>query len=99
MTPLRLAHSAHVDGTTPLYFATSEGRVAVAEALLEAGAAPYLAGHNFQPLHIAAFRNVKMLEVFRALVERGADLDAADASGETPIQRFVEPWQSISFLY
>lgn len=70
---------------TALHLAAQLGHVAVAAALLDAGADIEAEGEpaRSHPLHVAAFNN--RLDVARFLLDRGAQVDARDAEGRTPL--------------
>jgi ankyrin repeat protein len=72
-------------GYTPLHLAAREGHVAVARALLSAGASPdVMTATGVTALHFAAMANAP--ELVNALVEHGADLNVPDAyQGRTPL--------------
>jgi ankyrin repeat protein len=86
ITRLLLDNQADIDalddqGHTPLYLAIMAGRTQVADLLLERGA-------RFDPtrlLHAAVRNRVGDRDVIRFLAERGADLNAPDDTGETPL--------------
>lgn len=75
------------DGSTPLHCAAWKGHVAVALALLDAGAD--INDHNQNshwgttPLHAAAHGNQK--KVAELLIARGADLKARNLNKRTPL--------------
>jgi ankyrin repeat protein len=75
------------DGSTPLHFAAWKGHVAVAEALLAAGADVNAANQNEHwgttPLHAAAHGNQKA--IVDVLLRHGADLAAKNLHGRTPL--------------
>jgi ankyrin repeat protein len=86
ITRLLLDNRAEIDalddrGHTPFYLAIMAGRTQVADLLIERGA-------RFEPTRLvqAAVRNqVGDRDVIRFLAARGADLNALDDSGETPL--------------
>jgi len=72
------------DADTPLIPRDRRDVEAVVQALLDAGASPRDAGPGGQtPLHLAAADG--HVGVIRALVARGAVIDAQDAQGQTPL--------------
>lgn len=86
-------------GDTALHLAAAGYRVEIAKVLLAAGADPSAAANHRRsgPLHYAADgyitgpawnaqRQVKMID---CLVKAGADIDAADKNGATPLHRAV----------
>ncbi len=81
-----LARSCSADGFTALHFACFFGQEASGLVLLEQGADPQAVARNpmkVMPLHSAASaRNVALA---RALLERGAPVDARQAMGWTPL--------------
>ena len=82
--------NAEAQGHAPLYCVANECRVGgsnVVRALVRAGARVNQPGGVKQcsPLHMAARRG--NTEVAEALLECGADLNAKDKTGDTPLQR------------
>jgi len=78
------------DGFTPLHLAAFFGRVPVVELLLSLGAPVNEVSHNpseLHPLHSAvAHRQPQVsLEISRALIAAGADVNAAQHGGWTPL--------------
>lgn len=82
----------------PLDYAAMNGRAKVADLLIAYGA-NIDANDNFfgeTPLHLAIFANTEVpvihLEVARLLIDRGADVNAKDKYGQTPmdyVNRYV----------
>ncbi|MCB1500646.1 MAG: ankyrin repeat domain-containing protein [Bauldia sp.] len=70
---------------TALHLAAVLGRVAIAAALIDAGADLEAEGEpvSSHPLHLAAFHN--RLDLVSLLLDRGAQVDARDAEGRTPL--------------
>ena len=67
-----------------LHYASAEGDVALAEALLAGGADPNVAdAQDFTPLHFAA--QAHDVSVVRLLVRAGAEIDAKNQVGNTPL--------------
>jgi len=84
---LELAHSFAGDGWTPLHLAAGFGKPAAVSALLAAGARVDAVSRNpqqNQPLH-AALALGQNPETIRLLLAHGADLNATQAGGFTPI--------------
>ncbi|HWI40908.1 MAG TPA: ankyrin repeat domain-containing protein [Verrucomicrobiae bacterium] len=79
------ADQADARGRTPLLVVIQRGKADLAERMLAGGASPQardkVTGET--PLH-AAVRG-SLPEVAKMLVERGADVNAADAQGDTPL--------------
>ena len=83
-------------GDTPLHVAAAGYRVEIAELLLAAGAEVNAAGKHRggAPLHYAADggpeRDVKrQVAMIRLLLQAGADIQAQDKNGATPLHRAV----------
>ena len=74
------------DGNTRLYHAVDNQDLGTVMRLLEAGADVNAAGY-WTPLHVAALHGDTVL--IRVLVEAGANPDARDTGGETPLHRAV----------
>ena len=74
------------DGWTLLHYAASRGNVSVAKALIEAGADVGAREklYSLTPMHFA-----DTLPVMEALSAAGADINAEDRRGLTPLQRAV----------
>ena len=84
-------------GFTALHWAAYRGEPCVIDALIEAGASTearssqvWLAGHRdshvgLTPLHIAAFFRRSSTPRMAALIRRGADINARDGHGQTPL--------------
>jgi hypothetical protein len=84
---------------TALHAAAAGHRVQIVDLLLATGADPGAARNHrrSQPLHYAADGNPqspawfpkRQVEVIRLLLKSGADIDAPDANGATPLHRAV----------
>ena len=82
----------------PLDYAAMNGRAKVADLLIAFGANIDAKDNLFgeTPLHLAIFANTEVpvihLEVARLLIDRGADVNAKDKNGQTPmdyVNRYV----------
>jgi ankyrin repeat protein len=74
---------------TPLHFAARDGRLDIATALLDAGAAiDRTEANDITPLLLAIVNN--HVDVARFLIARGADVHATDWYGRTPLWAAVE---------
>lgn len=75
--------------TTPLGRAAFHGQLAIAQRLLEKGAAleEGVASLKLTPLHLAAQQG--RFEVFELLVQKGAKLDAVDAAGRNVLFHLI----------
>lgn len=86
-------------GDTPLHVAAAGHRVEIARSLLAAGAEVAAAANrrNSQPLHYAADGNPgnatwnpeRQVEMLQLLLDAGADIQAQDQNGATPLHRAV----------
>ena len=78
-------NAVSMEGATPLlYAALPHGYPEMVRTLLQLGANPnHLGINNFSPLHAAAIS--PHVDKVRALIEAGADVNAKDAAGRTPL--------------
>ncbi len=93
-----IAHWIYV-GDTALHVAAAGHRVEIAKILLAAGADPNAAGNHRRsaPLHYAAdgylenpsWKARRQVATIRLLLDAGADIDAQDKNGATPLHRAV----------
>lgn len=74
---------------TPLLLAAQVGDIAKFDLLLDAGADPMAVGRCGHPLLTYAVE-VHRPDVLQALIDRGADVEAADDFGETPLMAAAE---------
>jgi ankyrin repeat protein len=87
--PDRGRRDAAAGGMTPLLYAAREGRLAAAQALLEAGANPELAEANgISPLLMATLNNQR--DVAYLLLDAGADPNVDDFWGRSPLFAVVD---------
>ncbi len=78
-------------GRTPLHLAAANRHGAVLERLLQRGCNPNVRDlHGRTPLFAALHSGVAALPLVRNLVAYGADAEAADAQGETPLGLALE---------
>src|SRR5579871_4861159 len=94
----KISHWMYV-GDTPLHLAAAGHRAEIVRLLLEAGADPNSRMNHRRsgPLHYAAdgcpgrenWDADKQVETIRRLLEAGAEIDAADKNGATPLHRAV----------
>jgi hypothetical protein len=79
---------ADIEGTTALHYAASEACDKCVKALLDAGADPMsLHIHGKSPLHFAArrYKRVNSESVIKSLLQHGANIEALDYDGCTPL--------------
>jgi hypothetical protein len=86
-------------GDSPLHLAAAGYRVEIVRLLLAAGADPNVAGkhRNSTPLHYAADGYInspmwdaqRQVKTIRCLLEAGAEINAQDKNGATPLHRAV----------
>eukprot|EP00752_Nemacystus_decipiens_P016350 g14622.t1 len=74
-------------GMTPLYLAAEEGHIAPALALLAAGADMSLPCGRMRTLAIHAAAAQGHVEILKAVIEHGADLEALDDEKETALHQ------------
>ena len=96
---LLLEHNADANsqdniGYTPLHDVIRSDsfkaeRTQMVQLLLKHGANPNARSRLKTPLHLASM-NADLLDVSRLLLEHGADLDAKDEGGKTPLQLSLE---------
>lgn len=76
-----------VNGRTPLYLAAENSRVSAVKALLATGADPGLrcasGDHQYTVLEMAASK--EDLDVLRAVIDQGVDVNVSDADGIAPL--------------
>lgn len=79
-------------GRTPLYYSVEIGNDTVINLLLEnARTDPNIVDHRGRsPLHLAASQTTCSCIVVQALVSRGANLDAPDTYGSTPLHLLMQ---------
>ncbi len=74
------------DGTTPLMFAASKGRVEIAEAIIQAGAnVNEKTDDGWTALHKAAWDQSKR-DIIELLMQSGVDIEARNKAGKTALQ-------------
>lgn len=89
-----------MNAMTPLHYAVQDGKLEVALLLLKSGANPnavnmagekplhlvFITAYDFEPVQRIAFGK----KVVGALIEAGADVNAPDGRGQTPLHRAAE---------
>ncbi len=96
--PSAIAHWIYA-GDTALHIAAAAHHVEIAKILLEAGADPNTAGYHRRsmPLHYAAdgslknpnWNPIRQVGTIQLLLDSGAELQAQDKNGATPLHRAV----------
>jgi len=88
-----LLRSAQENGLRPLHFACMNGAVEAAGMLLEISPSEHInekVGPNHQTaLHLAAYRK-GAVETVRLLLDMGADVNAVDNNGKTPLSHAID---------
>ncbi len=96
MVEPKLVRNFTPDGWTALHLASYFGHHAVVDKLLAAGAYVNTASRNAQqvmPLHTAVAAH--QLQIAKALIEYGADVNAAQAGGWTPLHTAAQHGQEL----
>jgi ankyrin repeat protein len=79
-----------VDGFTPLHISTYKGFYEISKLLLNSGANPNILTNNrYTPLHQLIKSKSIYIKHIELLVDKGADIDAKDENGITPIHLIV----------
>jgi hypothetical protein len=104
----KIVHWLYV-GDTPLHLAAAGYRVEIARLLLEAGADPNsrLNHRESGPLHYAAdgclgtpaWEADRQVQTLQCLIEAGADINAQDKNGATPLHRAVRTRSAAAVKY
>ena len=86
------------DGQTPLYNAAQNGYDKLVSFLLDHKAEANVKCRGSYPLHIAAY--IGHLDVVKALVRNGVDVNVEDINGQTPLHRAAQKGHDkvVSFL-
>jgi ankyrin repeat protein len=86
--PVRISPTLE-KGWTPLHVAAAQGDLATITSLLDCGGVNVLDDHKATPLHDAS-GNSGNTEVISALLRAGANIEAQDADGDTPLSWAAE---------
>ena len=87
---LAIERGVDISRSTALHSAVSSSGAEVVAMLIDHGAQPQRKGgwHEDTPLHhLADYGGKDVSEIFTMLIERGADIDATDKDGNTPLHR------------
>jgi ankyrin repeat protein len=77
-------------GFTPLHVAAGQGDLATVTSLLDCGGVNALDDHKATPLHYASGDTGGNTQVIALLLKAGANLEAKDADGDTPLSWAAE---------